>query len=1480
MSYFCLVKLLKRIVSWTIWGIISLNLVLMGISHIPAAQHYIGSKVAEVVGHTLGTQVTVGRVDLGFLNRIIIDDVHILDQQKKEMVHVARMTAKVDIGPMMDGKIAISSAQLFGARFQLYRKHADGKNNFQFVLDSLASNDTTSHTPLDLRVNSFIMRHTSVDYDLYDVAPTEGIFNPAHLHLKDLTANISLKTLTEDSINVNVKRFSFREDAGLEVSNIAFRLAAGRKDALLSGLLVQMPSSQLEIDTLKANYLITEKGLEPGSATLKGKIDNTLITPSDLRCFLPSLKNFQRPVNILVDLNGTDKHINIPELRIATEEQDIAINANGWIEQFMDHPFWHLQLNQAVLSETSIDFLTKTIKQIPSELTRIGNLQVSGTCDRSQQGLTSIISAIRSGAGDMDVKLTMATDRTFHGDISTDGVRLQQLLADDRFGTLSTKINLNGQLHDKQKPDITVNGKVSQFDYNGYSYENIALDGQYANGLISGVFSIDDAHASAQLRGELADNIFDGAPGKASKIKLQGSINHFAPGVTHLAETWGDAVISAEIDADFMARTLNDAEGSVRIRRLDISATEEHEAYKLDNLFLSSGYNEGVHFLTLKSDFADAELKGRFDYGTLKQSFTNLIASKLPTLPGLPPTKATNNNFSLRLLMSKTDWLKRFLGIDLQLQQPFSLQARVNDHTREVTLDGDLPAFTYNGAPYSDGQIRITTPADTLKASITINKLMDNGHQLNISLQANAASNNITTSLLWDNHQEDERLSGQLNTMIQLYRNALNKSEAHMRIRPSHVILNNSTWNVEPSDILYYENFLLVDHFSVQHGKQHILVDGIASKSSEDRLTVDLNEVEVSYILDLVNFHSVEFSGKASGRASASALFSKFAAHADLRVDDFKFERGAMGTLHAHADWNQEKEQIDIDAVAVDDPGKTTITGYVSPVHNTIDLQIDADKTSIEFMHNFTKTFLTSISGQADGSARLLGTLDNINLVGNLVVDGEATVTALNTTYQLQRDTVVMIPDEIELHDMAVYDRYGHEAILSGGIHHKHLTSLTFDLFVDADNLLGYDFADFGENTFYGTVFASGNVAIHGLPNEVIIDCDITPEKNSFFVYNAASPDAISKQEFIEWDTSDNTSGTGTSLLGTHNYRATDTDIYINFLINCTPDATMRLLMDANTKDYINLNGEGAIRATFHNKGPFNMFGTYTVDHGTYGITIQNVIKKNFTFNRGGTIVFGGDPYNAALNLQAVYTVNGVSLSDLNIGNSFTNNTIRVNCLMNIGGQPNAPRVDFDLEMPTVNADEQQMVRSVINGQQEMNQQVIYLLGIGRFYNQGANNNTGDDRPDQTSLAMQSFLSGTLSTQINTLLNQFIKNENWNFGANISTGNEGWHNAEYEGIINGRMLNNRLLFNGQFGYRDNATQANPSFIGDFDVQYLLYPNGNLALKVYNQTNDRYFTKSSLNTQGIGVIMKKDFNSLRDLFSSQKKKKKKKETENR
>ena len=554
---------------------------------------------------------------------------------------------------------------------------------------------------------------------------------------------------------------------------------------------------------------------------------------------------------------------------------------------------------------------------------------------------------------------------------------------------------------------------------------------------------------------------------------------------------------------------------------------------------------------------------------------------------------------------------------------------------------------------------------------------------------------------------------------------------------------------------------------------------------------------------------------------------------------------------------------------------ETIISGYVTPKRDSINLGIEARGTYLDFARSFTSSFLDQVDGHAEGAVRLIGPLDAINLTGQLVINGKVHVTSTNCYYEMRNDTLKIVPNEIEFAHCPIYDKNGREGILTGGIHHENLTNLTYDIYADTENLLAYDFKDFGDDTFYGTVYANGHVGIHGRDDNVYIDIDVTPLEGTTFVYNVASPDAIASQEFVEW---------GKPTPTTHQPSPNDnegddfrSDLNLHMKINCTPQATVRLLMDARTNDYITLHGTGEIQANFYNKGGFMMIGTYRVIDGTYGITIQEIIKKNFVFLEGGTVVFSGDPYDAALNLQAQHTVNGVSLSDLNVGRSFSN-TVRVNCLMNITGQPRAPQVDFDLDIPNVNTDEKQMVRAVINSEDEMNQQVIYLLAVGRFYPQQANNAENEEQqgPSKTSLAMQSLLSGTISGQINSMLGRIIKSNNWDFGANISTGDEGWNNAEYEGLVSGRMLNNRLLINGQFGYRDNVNTATSSFIGDFDIRYLLLPNGNLALKVYNQTNDRYFTKSSLNTQGIGIIMKKDFNGFNDLFDIRKRKKEEKE----
>ena len=1439
-------KWIKYIFNVCFWTVVSLYLLIAVMVHIPYVQQSLASGVASVISSKLNTRVEIGRVDLGFLNRLVIDNTTIYDQGGKPMVRAARLAVRIDLLQLVEGRIRISSAQVFSTHFTLYRANAASAPNFQFALDALASKDSTkAKTPLDLSVNSFIMRHCSVKYDQLDRPHTPGRFNPAHLHITNIGTYIRLNALTDDSLNVALNTLSATEQSGVKVDAMSLSLVAGGSECRLRDLSLRLPHSHIAIADITARYRRLADGkVDMGSLRYSALVKSASITPSDLSPVVPQLADYRNPLQLRLSASGTAKRVNVNRLQITSPSGELSASADGWYEASKPHASWSVNIHD----------LHSSLK-ILQPLSYVG-LRGSASCTTS--GVITTAAVVNTDAGSADVNMTLSANRHFSGTLAASDIALGTLLNDSRLGDVSASLSLSGSLPKGKRPTVTAEGEVSKFAYNGYTYSNININGSYADNTVKGSLIIDDPNISLVAQGEYADL------GKGKQLVVEAQLDHFRPSVTRLTDKWGDAVFSSSITADLQASGVNDSKGVVTIGHFRMQSSSD--TCTINNLQVRGGFDSHEHYLVMESDFGYAMLTGHFNYSSLVSSVTSQIGRHIPVIAPKNKDYEGDNNFTLIAHLNSTKWMRPLLGVPLDIRRPLLLRTNVSDASKSMVVECEAPLFIYDGATFSHANVNLHSHADSLICSAEVKKHQDNGDILDLSTRCNAADNLVDMSLGWLNEGKSR---GCLNATSSFGKNSQGVTYAHVVVKPSDLTIGDKTWLVKSSDIHYTPKHIDIREFTIAHDRQHIIVNGTASASKSDSLHIDLNGIDVRYVLDLVNFHPVDFDGSASGKALIVAPFGDMSAHADLTVRDFLFERGRMGVLSANVNWNKQESQIDIDAIANDgDDARTIIKGYVSPKRDYIDLGIQADSTHIDFMHSFTESFISEIDGRAVGKVRLAGPLSTINLTGQLVVNGSAMISPLNCRYTLDNDTVTLVPDEIELKNAVIRDAYGNAGYVNGFIHHKHLTRLSYDLEVAADNLLAYDIRSFGDDTFYGTVFADGTVGIHGRSGYLRMDIDVTPRHGSTFVYNASTNDQISNQEFIKWNDVTSLIPNSSSLIPN-----SSSDMFINFNINCTPEATIRLLMDSRTNDYITMQGNGMLRATYYNKGAFNLFGTYTLAHGTYGITIQNIIKKNFTFREGGTFVFGGNPYDATLNLQAIHTVNGVSLADLNVGNSFTNNTIKVNCLMNIGGIARNPQVSFDLDMPTVSSDEKQMIRSVLNSEDELNQQVVYLLGIGRFYPTGTNNSASREQ-SETSLAMQSLLSGTISSQISSVLNTVIKNDNWNFGANISTGDEGWNNAEYEGTVNGRLLNNRLLINGQFGYRDNVNTANTNFIGDFDIRYLLMPNGNLALKVYNQTNDRYFTKSSLNTQGVGIIMKKDFRSIIDLFGKKKKKDKK------
>ena len=1427
-------KRFKHIISCIIWTIFALYVILIVLLHLPPVQTFLGSTVATALAQKFGTEVSVGRINLGFFNRIIIDDVRMLDQKGDSMIYASRLSAKVDLLPLKDGKISVSSAQLFGLRANIYKQNAKSDMNIQFMLDSLASKDTTQHKPLDLRIGSVIIRHGSIAYNQRDIASAAGVFSPQHIGISNLSAHIALHHLTDNDIHLSIKKIAFTDKSGLQVKNLRFKVNADKHQARLSDFQLELPKSHLLLEDLIATYRTDEKGkLISETLQFEGGIKPSLITLSDVACFAPILRKWNDALYIDTHFSGTSTSARIHQLHFKTQSGSILLKANAKASDWNRKLHWLANIETLHVSDEGMEQIAANLGskvKIPKEVLRLGNIYYKGVASGKGKSQIGTKGVLRTDAGNVEIDAHQ-NGKQLYAKVDTKGINLGKILDNAKLGIIAAHLTAQGT-----KEHLVAKGEIPLFDFNNYRFSNIRLDGSYNKGLIDGLASIADPNINLQVAGKYS------IPKKQYEAQL--NLAHLQP--TVLGVKMADNTY-----------TLND----IRV----------------------SAKNEGADsYLDLEAPFANIHVKGQYDYGTLVQTMTNMLASKLPTLPGIGKTSnKTRNNFSIEAEIASTEILQRMLGVPLDIQQPVVIDGNISDLDRSVNLTAHLPAFSYNGSDYSGGALQMNTEGDTLKVDARIKTGAAGSTSPTLHVKAAAADNTLMASLGYNNHSKSLPIHGALNAEAQFYKNTDNVSTAHVDIKPSVIHIGEKPWKVHPADITYSKNHLEIENFEVSHGDQHVAVNGLATPNKEDSIVAQLKDVDVEYILNLVNFHSVDFSGKASGKAIVKSIFNDPDAYAKLDIKDFEFEHGPMGILHANVSFNKELSQIDINAVADEgEEHQTLIDGYVSPKRNYIDLGIEAQGTNMKFMESFCGSFMDDIQARAKGKVNLVGDLSDINLVGDLYATGKMHMKQLGTEYSFKNLHAHAIPDDILLNNDTIFDRNHNMALVSGGIHHKHLTRLSYDLTLKAHNFLGYDTHEFGDNTFYGTVYATGEVGIHGKSGETIIDIDAEPGPGSIFVYNVASPDAISDKSFIHWH---DIAPELTDSLKLQQKDADDdidfsSDMRINFLVNATPNLTLKLMMDPQSGDYITLNGNGVLRANWFNKGSFDMFGNYVVDHGVYKLTIQNVIKKDFEFMPGGTIAFGGNPYNAPLNLQAKYTVNGVPLSDLSIGRSFSSNNIRVDCLMNITGTPQSPSVDFSMDLPTVNTDAKQMIYSVINSQEEMNQQVLYLLAIGRFYAQTKNNQSSEDadQQSQTSLAMQSFLSGTISQQLNTVLSNVVKSNNWNFGANISTGDEGFNNAEYEGILSGRLLNNRLLFNGQFGYRDNAN-ATQSFIGDFDLRYLIFPNGNLAVRMYNQTNDRYFTRNSLNTQGLGLIMKKDFNGWRDLFGIKKKKEVKKKS---
>lgn len=1449
----------------------------------PKVQQRVSVVLATELENRIGTRVGLGGVRWLFPTDIIIDSLTIDDQEGEHLLSVSHIAAKVEWAPLfLNRQLSIRNIRLFYPNIHIYRADAADEYNYQFLIDAFAAKDKKKEkksSRLSLRVNTLLVRHAHICHHNY-VQPQSDKFQFDDLSIDDLSAQLSLKTLSADSASLIVRQLKFKEHSGLCVDNLYFRLVANRQGATLANFQLDMPQSSLKLDTIWAAYRLENK---EEKILLKGKVLPSYITPSDLSFLSSSVEGISERIHFATDFSGSTSRINLKSLDIHTQHRDFVLRADAKLSSHIDgqksndsnNKSLKIELYEAAIRKGLWLLLAEqapdVFNLIPAPVVNVGDMVVMGDFSYDTNMASAQLQAA-TDAGQVEVQLGLNNQE--HYVINLDGKDINVAQIVPKSPVTQTDIELHtegvigGGIGNMRRNGLnsltgTLSATATRIHMLGYEYDSIGVVCDYAPEKHEASLLLDD------VNGLLTLNATHDAEGRFSHYTVELFADSLNLNEMNLIDIHEGSTFSAQLKADLIGKDFDHIVGKVIAN--DITMHRPADDYVIKEIALYAS-DPNAKMLSLQADFMNATVRGEFTYHSLVNSLLEHLHHSLPSLcQSQSHHHGTTGNLCLaNISIHDTAPLRELLLIPMDIQGKTQIDLLVNDPVGELKFTASAPYIDYDNKTIK----AITLDCHSQEHGLDFYAgatLQDNeGRAVTTNLVTRAAEDKIDLGAVWSSNPTGV-FEGSIHTQATFALDTSGKLSTVIETDSTHTTLNNSVWKLSPFRLDIAPDCILVDglHFA-NDTIQQLSIDGVAARHSTDTLRVKFSNLDLGYLLSLVKLEGISFGGNVSGRADLANIYTEQPyIEAAISAQDFTFCNGPMGDVDGRIHWNQDVEQLQFTADVWETAQHTTIVdGVVDLKQDELWIDIAADSVNVSFLNGLLKSFMNEVKGHAYGHLTVGGPMDAIDLNGALMSDVSFNLTPTDVDYHF-RDTLRFTPGVIRFDGIEARDHHGQKAIVVGSVTHDCLKDFACSLYVDAQNVLGIDLPDTGDNSFYTTIYGTGGVHIKSGPAiPLTIDIQAQAEKGSLFALNLAGQDVSSSEAFITFiDHSGKRNVPTTTRPNRRRRKRSKTgqsaSTNINIAAHITPDATLKLVMNPAVDDHISVSGSGDLKVGIYNDD-INLFGTYTVNRGFYRLSLQDVINKSFDVLSGSTVAFDGDPMSARLNITARHMVNYVPLKDLSP--EMTGNA-HVNCLLRIGGTLDAPTVAFDLELPQGTEEERAVLRSYTSTEEQMGLQFIYLLGLGKFYTPDVAQNA------QATSNVESFISTTISGQINSLLSNIISSDNWNLASNLRAenmmaggteldneglGSDNWENMEIEGILEGRLLDNRLLINGSFGYRDNPMYAS-NFIGDFDIRYLL--TGGLSLKGYNKTNDRYFSRTSLTTQGLGLVFQRDFDYL-------------------
>lgn len=708
-------------------------------------------------------------------------------------------------------------------------------------------------------------------------------------------------------------------------------------------------------------------------------------------------------------------------------------------------------------------------------------------------------------------------------------------------------------------------------------------------------------------------------------------------------------------------------------------------------------------------------------------------------------------------------------------------------------------------------------------------------------------------------------------------------------------------------------NKVVFEDFKFQSEQQQIDVNGTFSSSPTDSVNYVIDNVDLNKVSQLIGGR-VTFGGMLDGVFTTKSLTTVPTIIGNLNVEGLELNNQLAGDVQVSSRYNADANLFNTQISVRTDSSKypeyyanTDYQGQNFDIEGYVLAPVDGEFPDADSLYRFNTDFknidlwilpiigpkvFAESSGRANGTGVIWGNLETYDFEADFQVGSEDAAYIrpqfLDTYYYAQGHVRFTRQDGFIFNEIFLIDPSGGTAILDGYYNlndFAQVQNMHIKLKMDEFQFLNSSFDPTA--AFYGTAYGSSSVTISGTNKNPVLSTDqpitVTDfseisiplleetefEEDNRFIRFVNSFD----EEYLS-NTTMSSSQKNRNSIGTEQEEENLTfaerfTLDLQFVAN--NPMTVRLIFDPLTGDIVTAEGTGRIRILLED-GQVSMFGRFDISGGRYQFVSGDIFTRRFDLEPGGSIVWEGDPANARLNLNAVYSarpdINTLSSTGRDPDNI---QRVPIDLVLNIGGTISSIENDFYFRMPDNFESQQNSTLSTqlaaINRDDEMKLiQAANFMLMGNFIPVSSAGDTqsgllGDNISGSAAvlnpLLSSQVINPLLSNQINSLLNSDLSSLDVDFNLNT-------YNQVDLGVAL-RLYNDRLILK-----REGQITGRQSNIGDLGATYRI--NRTFAVTAFHRQDLSFGTVSSTeqsqqsqDINGVGLEAKLTFNTWNEFF---------------